>query len=73
MMCWRTPAFPLRKNRCTLENCGFAAVFTALKVSELEYLGRITGEEQRYGSPKYRLSGATYLATAVCQVWAMLQ
>jgi hypothetical protein len=46
MMCWRTPAFPLQKNHCTLEDCGFAAVFTALKVSELEYLGRIRGEEQ---------------------------
>jgi hypothetical protein len=37
----RMPPFPLQKNRCVLANCNFTTIAAALKVSGLQYLGRI--------------------------------
>ncbi len=59
--------FPLWKYRCELANCSFGAVVTALKVSELLYLGGIEVEGQPYNSLKNGLFEANRLAIADCQ------
>ncbi len=65
--------FPLQTNCYGLANCGFAAVFDALKLAGLQQLGCIAGEGQCYSSFKNGPSEVIHLATASCQSEAMVR
>jgi hypothetical protein len=56
-----------------IANCGFAAVFSPLKLAGLQHLGHIAGKGQDYCSPKNGLSGANPLATMSCQIEAIVR
>jgi hypothetical protein len=62
-----TPPFPLQEHICALENCSFATLFAPFKLAGLWHLRQITGEGQRYGSPKNGLSTVNHLAGEVRQ------
>jgi hypothetical protein len=49
---WRTPPFPLRKNRCPLAHCGFVTVFAAPKHFGLWHLGILQAKGNATAYPK---------------------